>query len=72
MMVDWLVEVARYWCLLNTTLHLAVDLIDRFLFTVSKFDLDGFEVLALSCLHLSRHTIAETEFATTDMMQPQT
>lgn len=55
MMVDWLVEVARYWCLLNTTLHLAVDLIDRFLFTVSKFDLDGFEVLALSCLHLAAY-----------------
>ena len=53
MMVDWLVEVARYWCLLNTTLHLAVDLLDRFLFTVSKFDLDKFEVLALSCLHLA-------------------
>ena len=41
--------------LLNTTLHLAVDLIDRFLFTVSKFDLDGFEVLALSCLHLAAY-----------------
>ena len=72
MMVDWLVEVARYWCLLNTTLHLAVDLLDRFLFTVSKFDLDKFEVLALSCLHRSRQTIAETKFAATDMMQPQT
>ena len=53
MMVDWLVQVARYWCLRNTTLHLAVGLLDRFLFTVSKFDLDKFEVLALSCLHVA-------------------
>jgi len=49
----WLVQVARYWRLRNTTLHLAVDLLDRFLFTVSKFDLDKFVVLALSCLHLA-------------------